>query len=302
MNTDSLPDFVVIGAARSGTTAIHSYLRQCPDIFLPSVKEPNFFAYEGMNLDVTGPGAEFINNSVTDLAAYNALFADAGPNAIKGEASPLYLYEPNAPENMARHVPNAKIVVILRNPIEQAFSHYLYARKLAIEVEPDFTKALMKEADRLSRGWQPLFGYSQFPRYGSQLKRWMKHFDPEQFFIRTYDDFTADPKTVMQDMVRFVGVTTPFVPDMSKKLNAGGVPKSTAFQDFLMRPNAVTGAIGMVVPQKTRLAIRDWLAGFNVRKEIEMTENAREILRERLAAEIMDTGRLLQRDLRHWLD
>jgi hypothetical protein len=302
MNTDSLPDFVVIGAARSGTTAIHSYLRQCPEIFLPSVKEPNFFAYEDVKLDVKGPGAEFINNSVTTLAEYKALFAGAGSNAIKGEASPLYLYEPDAPVNMARHVPNAKIVVILRNPIEQAWSHFLYARKLAIETEPDFTKALMKEAERLAKGWQPLFGYSQFPRYGTQLKRWMKHFDRDQFFIRTYDDFTADPEKVMREMASFVGVKQPFVPDMSKKLNAGGVPKSTAFQDFLMRPNPITGAIGLIVPQRTRWAIRDWLASFNVRKELEMAENAREILRERLAAEIMDTGRLLERDLRHWLD
>jgi len=302
MITDSLPDFVIIGAARSGTTAIHSYLRQCGDVFMPGVKEPNFFAYEGVELDIKGPGAEFINNSVTELAKYKALFADAGPTQVKGEASPLYLYEPDAPTNMARHVPNAKIVVILRNPIEQAWSHYLYARKLAIENEPDFTKALMKEADRLSQGWQPLFGYSQFPKYGTQLKRWMKHFDRSQFFIRTYDDFVADPEKLMREMVRFVGVETPFDPDMSRKLNAGGVPKNKAFHDFLMRPNPVTGALGYIVPQKTRWAIRDWLAGFNTRGEPTMTEDAREILRERLAGEIMETGRILERDLRHWLD
>ena len=83
MLNENLPDFAVIGAARSGTTAIHAYLRQCPEIFMPDVKEPNFFAYQDQDLAVTGPGADMINNSITRLADYQALFAAAPAGAIK---------------------------------------------------------------------------------------------------------------------------------------------------------------------------------------------------------------------------
>ena len=109
-----LPDFLVIGAARAGTTAIYSYLRQCPDIFMPRVKEPNFFAFEGEALACAGPGADYINNSVTSLAAYRDLFATAPASAIKGEASPLYLFAPEAPARIRRHTPDARLVVVLR--------------------------------------------------------------------------------------------------------------------------------------------------------------------------------------------
>ena len=302
MLNENLPDFAVIGAARSGTTAIHAYLRQCPEIFMPDVKEPNFFAYQDQDLAVTGPGADMINNSITRLADYQALFAAAPAGAIKGEASPLYLFEPAAPKNAAKLVPNLRIVVILRNPIEQAYSHYQYARKLAIEKEPNFKRALMKEGARIQRGWQPLFGYSQFPRYGTQLNRWFKYFPRDQFFIRTYEEFQENPIQTMKDMARFIGVKNDFVPDMNKRLNAGGQPRSTFVQNFLYKKNPITSAVGLVVPQQTRLAIRDWLGSFNTRADIAMSEDARDVLRERLAGEILETGRIIGRDMRYWMD
>ena len=140
--TDRLPDFLLIGAARAGTTALHSYLRQHPDIFMPARKEPNFFAFQNDVLDCKGPGADYINNSVTDLTAYKALFNPAPAHAKLGEASPLYLFSERAPANIKETAPHAKMVVILRNPIEQAYSHFMYATKQCIETEPDFGKAL----------------------------------------------------------------------------------------------------------------------------------------------------------------
>ncbi len=156
-----LPDFLIIGAARAGTTALHSYLRQAPDIFMPAHKEPNFFAFEDEALACRGPGAEFINNSVTRMADYRTLFAGAGPGQRLGEASPLYLYSPKAPERIAHHLPEVRMVAILRNPVDQAFSHFLYATKYRIEPIADFTEALRREEERMAAGWQPLFGYSQ---------------------------------------------------------------------------------------------------------------------------------------------
>ena len=296
----AMPDFLVIGAARAGTTALHAYLRQHPQIFMPELKEPNFFAYEGQTLACRGPGADYINNSLTRLEDYRALFAPAPEGAVKGEASPLYLYAPEAPANIARHLPGARLVAILRNPVEQAFSHFLYATKQAIEPEPDFARALMLEEERLAAGWQPLFGYSRFPRYAEQLARYFERFPRERIFIRLYEDFTDDPETLMADLFAFLGVDPAFRPDMSRRLNAGGIPRNKALQDFLMKPNPITGAIGLVVPRKLRWAIRDAIAARNVKPPERMPDAARAILRQRLGREIERLEEMLGRDLSAW--
>ena len=295
------PDFLVIGAARAGTTALHAYLRQHPQIFMPSLKEPNFFAFQGEKLNCRGPGADYINNSITEPAQYSALFESAPEEAICGEASPLYLFSENAPANIHRLAPQARLIAILRNPVEQAFSHFLYATKQAIETEPDFTRALEKEEERLAAGWQPLFGYSRFPRYGEQLRRYFDIFPKEQILVKTYEDYQNTPQNVLRDIFAFIGADPSFQPDMSRKLNAGGVPKNRALQDFLMKPNPITGAIGHVVPQDLRWAIRDRIAALNTTRQQTMPRAARDILRARLSDDIMELQELIGRDLSGWL-
>lgn len=296
----SMPDFLILGAARAGTTALHSYLRQNPNIFMPRAKEPNFFSFEGEILKYTGPGADYVNNSLTRLEDYRALFDDAPPGSICGEASPLYLFSPKAPERIHRHIPRVRMVVVLRNPVDQAFSHYLYAVKQRIEPLEDFTEALEAEEMRLAAGWQPLFGYSRFPCYAKQLSRYFSLFDREQILIRTYEDFQTDPKELVASITEFIGADTGFEPDLSSELNSGGIPRSRLFQDFLMKPNPVTGLIAQVMPQEVRWKIRDRLSQFNLRRGVTIPPRAREILRARLLPEIRALEDLLDRDLSAW--
>lgn len=298
--TAKLPDFLVIGAARAGTTALHAFLRQHPEIFMPTHKEPNFFAYEGQTLACAGPGADYINNSVVDLTTYSDLFA-AAPATVKcGEASPLYLYSETAPARIKHHIPNAKLIVILRNPIEQAYSHFMYATKQCIETEADFDRALLLEDERFAQGWQPLFGYSAFPRYGEQLARYFDLFPRDQFLIRRYEDYQAEPARLLAEIFDFVGVDPAFSPETGEKINAGGIPKNQAFQDFLMKSNPITKAIGLVVPQQTRLKIRDWLASRNMNVPDEMSAGARATLLDRLSGDIKALENLLDWDLSDW--
>ena len=299
-NMKRMPDFIVIGAARAGTTALYSFLRQSPDIFMPDVKEPNFFAYEGQSLDCRGPGADFINNSITDLDHYSALFEPAPNGAILGEASPLSLFEPRAPERIHHHVPQARLVVILRNPVEQAYSHFLYATRLRIEPLDSFTLALEQENDRLAKGWQPLFGYSSFPKYAEQLERYFALFPHEQILIRTYEEWSEKPEKTMSEILSFIGANSAVLPDLTNRLNAGGVPRNRALQDFLMKPNPVTGLIGYIMPKTMRLRVRDWLSGFNTQRDAPMPAAARKILHERLDGEIARLESLIGRDLSHW--
>ncbi|MBV1903153.1 MAG: sulfotransferase [Marinosulfonomonas sp.] len=295
------PEFLVIGAARSGTTALHSYLRQHPQVFMPARKEPNFFSFEGEVLNCQGPGADYINNSITDLETYRDIFSAVPRSVTCGEASPLYLFAPKSAERIKHHIPKARLVVLLRNPIEQAYSHFLYATKQSVEPEPDFVNALNLEEKRLSEGWQPMFGYSRFPRYSEQLARFFEHFPKEQIFIRTYEDFQDEPERLLQQVFEFIGVDPMFTPDMSNKPNAGGVPKNKAFQDFLMKSNPISRAIGYIVPQGARLAIRDRMSAMNMQKKEGMSAEARSILKDRLSDDIRALEKLIDRDLSAWL-
>ena len=297
-----LPQFLLVGAARSGTTAIHSYLRQCPDIFMPRAKEPNFFAFEDQVLTCKGPGAEYINNSTTRMEDYLRLFDAAPQGALRGEASPLYLFSDRAAQRIRHHVPECRLIVVLRNPVEQAWSHFMYATKQSIETEPDFVRALRLEEERLAAGWQPLFGYSRFPAYADQMERFLAEFPREQILVRLYEDLEQDPGRLMADMFQFIGVTSGFVADTGQKLNAGGVPKNRAFQDFLMKSNPLTKAIGFIMPRELRWRIRDRLAKLNMtRVEGGMPAEARRILQDRLGGQIARLGPMIGRDLSAWL-
>ena len=295
-----LPTFLVIGAARSGTTALYLYLRQHPNVFMSRGKETNFFAFEGEALDFRGPGAEFVNNSVVTLNAYCRLFADAPEGAAIGEASPLYLYSPHAAERIHARLPDARLIAILRNPIEQAYSHYLYARKEAIEPLPDFMAALDAQEDRRKARWQPLFQYVDFARYHVQLRRYLAHFRRDRIKLFLYEDFAADPVRVMQQIFRFIGVDDAFVPDVSVRANAGGVPKSEWWQSVVMRPNPASKLIGSLLPPEARRRVRDALSGINTRRE-GMPAEARARLRRELRSDIVALQALIERDLSKWL-
>jgi hypothetical protein len=295
-----LPTFLVIGAARSGTTALYLYLRQHPNVFMARGKETNYFAFEGEALDFRGPGAEFVNNSVVTLNAYRRLFAEAPEGAAIGEASPLYLYCPPAAERIRARLPDVRIVAILRNPIEQAYSHYLYARKEAIEPLDDFMAALDAQADRRKARWQPLFQYSDFARYGVQLRRYFDRFPRDRIRIFLYEEFASDPVRVVQEIFRFVGVDSSFVPDVSARANAGGIPKSEWWQMLVMRPNPASRLVGSFLPTQTRRRVRDALSGMNTRRD-RMPQAARDRLRAELRGDIVALQGLIERDLSKWL-
>jgi hypothetical protein len=291
----------VIGAARSGTTALYEHLRQHPQIFLSSSKEANYFAFEGEPLDYRGPGADFVNNSVRTWDAYLKLFADAPSDAVIGDISPLYLYAPKAAERIRARLPDARLVAILRNPVEQAFSHFQYARARMIEPLDSFDAALDAEPVRLRDHWQPLFQYSDFPRYAEQIRRFQAHFPPEQLKIFLYEDYRSDPKGVLRQIFEFTGVDSNFVPALHQDSNAGGDPRSRLLQAIIMKPNLLGSVAALFLPLPVRRRIRDRISRFNVART-EFSPTARARLLAKLRPDIMELQEILGRDLSSWLE
>jgi hypothetical protein len=296
----NLPDFLVLGAARAGTTAIYEALNTHPDIRLTRTKETNFFAYRDRALKTKGPGNEYINNSITSLDEYLKQFPAEKGDALFGEVCPLYLFEPMAPLNIRELIPDARLIAVLRNPIQQAWSHFLYARYNAIEPESDFTRALMLEDERLAAGWQPLFGYSRFPRYGEQIARYLEYFRRDQILILDYADFRKDAARELARMAEFIGARTEFAFAPERNVNASDIPRNEFLQALLMRPNPLTAA-ARVLPLEWRRRLRDKLANLNRTKRSSLTDDARSILKDRLQDDVNALSDLLGRDYRPWL-
>lgn len=296
-----MPSFLVIGAARSGTTALYSHLRRHPQVFMSPVKETNFFAFESETLDYQGPGNDYVNNSITDLAAYRALFADAPGDALAvGEASPLYLYVEKTASRIRHHIPEARLIAVLRNPVEQAFSHFLYAKRQTIEPLDDFDEALRAEPERARARWQPLFQYSRFPMYHQQLRRFYDQFPAEQIRVYLYEDFSGDPESVLVDVHDFIGVDPGFVPDLDYRTNAGGVPRSALLQNLVMQPHLLNRLIGRLVPEELKRRIRDAVSDRNLARP-QISAEARAYLLGVLRPDILKLQDLIGRDLSAWL-
>ena len=295
-----MPTFLVIGASRSGTTALHNYLRQHPDVFMPPEKEPNFFLADGQVLDFKGPAAEWVNNSMRSLEDYQALFEAGARSLARGEASPLYLYFENAPLRIKHHVPDARMIAVLRDPAEQAYSHFMYAKRNMLEPLDDFTEALAKEEDRIAEGWQPMFRYSSFPRYGEQLARYYAQFDRSQIQLFLYEEFDARPLPVLAEMFAFIGVDESFVPDVSYRPNASGRPKNKLLQDAVMKPHLATRIAGAMLPRGLRQRVKDIISGSNVEREV-LPAGAKAVLRARQREDTLRLQDLIGRDLSAWL-
>lgn len=234
----NLPTFLIIGAARSGSTTLHDCLRQHPQVYVSPIKEPHFFSYEGDPLPFPGPGARPLD-WVTDIDTYSELFAGARVGLAAGEASVSYLYRPATAERIFRLVPDVRLIAILRNPVERAYSAYSYLRERGSETHADFAAALAAEGGRVRDGWAHIWHYKRMGFYGEQLARYYGRFDREQVHVLTLDDFVEDPAREMAAVYAHVGVDSSFAPRTAIRHNVTGEPR-WQFLRPLLEPNRVT--------------------------------------------------------------
>lgn len=302
MNTMRMPTFLVLGAQKAGTTSLYHYLRQHPEVFMASVKEPNFFAFEGEELRYIGPGgapASVNGYSITDLETYRTLFDKAGEAKARGEASTLYLYLPSAADRIRHYVPDARLIAVLRNPVERAYASYMHC--IRDDREPlEFASALRAEQGRIADHWGFLWHYTQVGRYPEQLRRFFDRFPREQVRVHLYDDFRRDPVAVVQDVYAFIGVDTSFAPDTALVHNASGVPKSRALARLLSRPHAIKRMLRPLVPEAARNRMMTKLKNRNLSKRPIDPEIRRELI-EVFRTDIEQLQDMIGRDLTMWL-
>lgn len=231
MQTPRLPDFFIIGAPRCGTTALFDYLSHHRSVFMPRMKEPHYFSKDF-------PG----HRQVRDLESYLALFSDAPPSRQIGEASVWYLFSGAAVAEIVKVRPDAKFIVMLRNPVEVA--HSLHATLLIQMNEDisDFEKAWRVQAERAAGRRLPfhttepsLIQYGKVCSFSHQLERLFHLVPKDRILILLYEEFFADPALHYQEVLRFLGLSPHDGIDF-RRINSGRIPANPKMYRFLSSP------------------------------------------------------------------
>lgn len=234
-----LPDFIIGGAIKGGTTSLNYYLKQHPDVYMSVFKEPRYFAYEPDNPDhVAGRGLRF---PIKTLEEYAALFDEAAEGQMAGEASPHYLRSPVAPQRICETIPDVKLIFSLRHPVKRAYSSYWHKVRLGLE-DRAVEDALSENDQAVLHGL-----------YYQSLQGWHARFDRSQIKIVLFEDLVRDGLGVFADLCRFIGVDDTFVPDMTAR-NKGGAMKNERLGRFYERikTHPLRRAINPLVPERVR--------------------------------------------------
>jgi hypothetical protein len=297
--TMTMPNFIVIGAAKGGTTALHRYLKQHPQIFMSHPKELRFFPFENQKPKFTGPGdREDIATMTATLEDYQACFAGAADYPARGESSPLYLYYSRSAERMHHHIPDVKLIAILRHPADGAYSQFLSKKR--DRTDPlSFSEALEAEDQRTAEGWSHHWHYRQRGFYAAQLEPYFRVFRREQLRIFLYEEYLSDPLGLMQDIFRFLNVDDTFVPDLSVRHNESRYPRNFNLQTYLVEPRKAKNLVKQLVPSRLSRRIGDNLRRLNLHKP-PLPEAMRRQLTEIYREDIIRLEQMLGRDLSHW--
>lgn len=300
-----LPDFLIIGAGKSGTTALFYFLAQHPKVFIPKHKEPNFFALEGVDVD----SYEFEESktyhlrSIDRLDKYLELFTEAEPDQKVGENSNMYLFSESAIEKIKKYTPQARLIAIIRHPAERLISRYAHLVR-ENDLPPGGVEAIF---DRSSIWWRrPDLLPEGF--YGEYLERYYKNFPSSQIKVILYDDFKANDKKVIKDLYDFIGVPSDFEPDTEIVLNKSGKLKDNTFNKFLGQNGFVIRSLRRMLPfahrwLKKNMAVKKVLTDWR-NKNIEAVDLPAD-LKQRITEDIykediLKLEKVLGRSLQHW--
>lgn len=283
----TLPNFIIAGAKKCGTTSMYEYLKQHPQVYMPVVKEPRFFAYNPN--DPNHVKLPFTYFPIRTFEEYTQLFADANGKPAIGEASPMYISSPFALQQLRITIPHVKLVFCLRQPVERAYSLYLMRVRHNLEQRPPY-QAFAGDMERWTR-----FKYYQM------LKPWFEQFEPSQIQVLLYEDFQADSLRIMQEMFQFLGIDKNFTPDMKQKHGVGGVPKNKPLHRVLtaIRKSRYKKLFGSYLPASVR-SFFTRSSRKNLSKAPAMPEDVRQFLTNLYAEDTVKLEGLLQRDLSIW--
>ena len=285
------PNFLIVGAAKSGTTSIYHYLKAHPDVFMPEWKEPSYFCPEA--------------GGISDWGEYTELFKNVINEKCIGEASVCYLASKNAPEKIKNKLGNnIKIIILLRNPIAMAYSLWGHEVREGYETK-DFYSALKEESYRLNsiefrtklNQWHLNLTYINRAKYYDQVKRYIDVFGEKNIAIYLFEEFFRKDMPQFRDLLSFLEINENYIPE-NKIYNQAGTVRSKILRYLIKNKLILKEPIKLILPKKLRASIVSWLIRYNrVDKKLAPIEKEAEIfLKNKLREDVILLSRLIKRN------
>lgn len=293
------PEFFIVGAPKCGTTAMQEYLRQHPDIFMPDMKEIHHFADDLLKHD----------DPFLDRDRYLSLFAGAHEHQLIGEASVYHLFSRNTARNIKSFCPNAKIIIMLRNPVDMLYSRHAQLVYNGAEDILDFEASLAAEEKRRNGELMPKniriekkLLHREVVKFAAQVKRYFDMFGRDKVQVIIYDDLRKDTAKIYQETLGFLNVNDSFRPDF-KVINPNKRVRTRTLQHLLKTPPSLMRIAGkLLLPQSCRNLLLNGLKKLNTQfvPRQPMSPELRRRLQKEFTPEIKNLSELLGRDLTHW--
>jgi len=293
------PNFIVIGAMKAATTSLYTYIKQHPEIFMTKEKEPMFFNNFNQDNNYKILGSE--SKKPTTYKQYLTMFDDVINEKAIGEASPTYIYNKKAPQLIKENLPNVKIIAILRQPTDRAYSNYLHTKRSDRENATSFQEAIELEKKRIKDNWSPLYHYIEKGYYSEQLRRYYKLFPKEHIKIYLFDDIVTNTKETLKDIFNYLEVDEDIEIDISKKVNVSGVPKGIF--GFILKKMRYYNLMPKFAMSDYFPKVIMKLIFKSVYKPTEKIDKnlRRDITHKYYKEEINNLEKLIKRDLNSWL-
>ena len=302
----ALPDFLVAGVPKAGTTALHAALATHPGLYLSEIKEPKFFLTDGPPpAKGGGPGdALTYREHIWRREDYEALFDAAPPGALRGESTPLYLYDRAALRRIRQLIPAAKLIVILRDPVERAHSNWTHLWSAGLEPVGDFVRACAEEDRRIAAGWASFWHYTRLGRYGEQLEYAYSLFPSDQILVLRYRRLVDQPATTLDQICGFLGVEPELVSEIPRQ-NVTAHPEPTLAHRAVSLGMRAGNLAGRLLPGHAATAVTRRLERFlqrNSRQRQPLGWAERQALIPRFEDDIALLERMLGEDFSDWLE
>ncbi len=316
MNNAKKPNFFLVGTVKGGTTALHRYLTSHPQVYVSPIKEVNYFSKDAIHpehfsadyrhdidIDIEkylcGDRKHPVHIAhVTDEITYHKLFDDVNDEIAVGEMSLSYLLYDGVAEKIKSYNGDAKILMMLRNPVERAFSQYIMNLKQGKILADNFLEEIKKDAKAAPAGWGANHQYLYIGKYYKQVKNYLEVFPRDQVKILLYDDYIAAPEEILREMFTFLGVSIDVEIDSSQKYNEGGISRFSRLNYFLNQMGLIQKA-KQILPYAWRGFFKDI---FYTQKNMPKLEKQdRDWLIAYYRDDILALQDLIHKDLSAWL-
>ena len=299
--SNKLPNFLIVGAAKSGTSSLHNYLNQHHQVFMPSynkegmkVKEPRFLIKDLVH--------HRLHNGIWTFEEYQSLFDDVKDEKAIGESTVLYLYYYKHAINNIKHYlgEDVKIIIMLRNPADRAYSAFHHVSR-GFKEKNSFEKSLEIEKGRMEReeNLTPMVMYKEMGMYYEMVKAYMESF--KNIHIILYEDFRDNIESEMNKIYNFLGISNDIEIDFITKHNVGGKRwKDEKMKHVFMKDNPMKSILKSALPKKFRKGILHHLVNASTNKVVPMKEEVRKGLNDYFKLDIKKLSELLNKDLNHW--